>query len=156
LLNTNGYLTPEALALATHLFEIFVVDLKFGCDGCAEKIAGTPAYMETLERNLRLLQDGGSSRQETAGVVFQPVTLWVRHLLMPGHWACCTQPVLKWIAEHLPAAHINVMSAFHPFGLPDNDDWPSLQEEEKASAKRLLLEMGHPQAYFDGRRCHRA
>jgi putative pyruvate formate lyase activating enzyme len=32
----------------------------------------------------------------------------IRHLVMPNH------PVLEWIAEHVPAAPINVMAQFHP------------------------------------------
>jgi putative pyruvate formate lyase activating enzyme len=28
--------------------------------------------------------------------------------------SCCTYPVLEWIAEHVPAAPVNVMAQFHP------------------------------------------
>jgi len=33
---------------------------------------------------------------------------------MPNHVACCTYPVLQWIADHVPAAPVNVMAQFHP------------------------------------------
>ncbi len=33
---------------------------------------------------------------------------------MPNHVECCTYPVLEWIAEHVPAAPVNVMAQFHP------------------------------------------
>jgi len=155
LLNTNGYLTPEALALATHLFDIWVVDLKFGDDRCAGRIADTPLYLDTLKRNLGWLHDGHEGGSQTLGVPVLPVNLWVRHLLMPGHRTCCTEPVLTWTAERLPLAHLNVMTAFHPFGLPDNDRWRSLSEQDRTSARSLLLEKGHSEAYFDGRRCLR-
>ena len=35
-------------------------------------------------------------------------------LVMPNHVECCTYPVLEWIAEHVPAAPVNVMAQFHP------------------------------------------
>jgi uncharacterized Fe-S radical SAM superfamily protein PflX len=38
----------------------------------------------------------------------------IRHLVMPNHVECCTYPVLDWIAEHVPAAPVNVMAQFHP------------------------------------------
>jgi putative pyruvate formate lyase activating enzyme len=38
----------------------------------------------------------------------------IRHLVMLNHVACCTRPVLEWIAEHVPAAPVNVMAQFHP------------------------------------------
>jgi len=34
--------------------------------------------------------------------------------VMPNHVECCTYPVLEWIAEHMPAAPVNVMAQFHP------------------------------------------
>jgi putative pyruvate formate lyase activating enzyme len=32
---------------------------------------------------------------------------------MPDHVECCTYPVLECIAEHVPAAPVNVMAQFH-------------------------------------------
>jgi putative pyruvate formate lyase activating enzyme len=33
---------------------------------------------------------------------------------MPNHVECCTYPVLKWIAERVPAAPVSVMAQFRP------------------------------------------
>lgn len=150
LLNTNGLMTPEALALATHLCEIFVVDLKFGHDHCAQHIADAQDYLAIVRRNLQILHDGPG--RVISGVPVQPVVLWVRHLLMPGHLACCTDPTLEWLAEHLPQAQVNVMPAFHPFGLADNASWSTLSKAEKEEGERLLAASGIQNAWFDGRR----
>jgi putative pyruvate formate lyase activating enzyme len=56
-------------------------------------LAKTPWYWETVTRNIALLKE------------------WA---VMPKHVECCTYPVLKWIAEHVPAAPVNVMAQFHP------------------------------------------
>ncbi len=150
LLNTNGYLSPEALALATHLCEIFVVDLKFGQDRCAQAIANTQDYTAVLRRNLRAL--AGSTSGFDSEVPVLPVNLWVRHLLMPGHLECCTAPSLQWLAAELPEAEVNVMTAFHPFGLPDNAPWRALTPAEREQGRALLDASGIERAWLDGRR----
>lgn len=153
LLNTNGYLTPETLALATHLCPYMVLDYKFGNDGCAETIGGIHDYTEVLQRNLRLLHEANEGRGAVIdGVPILPVTLWVRHLLMPDHLACCTAPCLDWLAQHAPSAHVNVMPAFVPFSGEGNDPWPELTDAERAEGRSLLDRSGLPLRYYDGRR----
>jgi putative pyruvate formate lyase activating enzyme len=134
LLNTNGFLTTAALECAIELFEIFVVDWKFGNDECARQI-GTPAdYSAILERNLRLLEDSGRS-------------VWVRHLLMPGHIDCCTHPVLARLETHSEEIHVNVMPAFVAF----DRRWSSLKAEEIASARAAYQKAAIGSRYWDGR-----
>lgn len=151
LLNSNGYLTPEALVLATHLCEIFVMDMKFGNDRCAQSIANTDEYTSVLQRNLAWLHSPKEA-PEIDGVPFLPQKLWIRHLLMPGHLECCTRPALAWLAEHTPNARINLMPAFHDFGHKDNARWSALSREEKEAGRELLRGHNLRRPYFDGRR----
>src|SRR5262249_12671522 len=76
-------------------------DFKFGPDRCAMNLAKTPWYWETVTRNIALLKQWGED-------------FTIRHLVMPNHVECCTLPVLDWIAEHVPAAPVNVMAQFRP------------------------------------------
>jgi putative pyruvate formate lyase activating enzyme len=138
LCNTNGYMTPEGLEVALGLFSIWVVDLKFGNDRCAQQVSNTDDYDEVLRRNLRALHEAG-------------VDLWVRHLLMPGHLDCCTRPVLAWCAEHLPNARVNVMPAFVPFPHPRNDTWDELDAPQRARGEAILRASGVHRPFFDGR-----
>lgn len=151
LLNTNGYLTPDALALASQLCEIFVVDFKFGNDRCAQSIANTAAYGEVLRRNLAWLARPALAPTTLAAPVLAP-RLWVRHLLMPDHLECCAAPCLAWLAEHAPDARVNVMPAFHPFGGEQNAPWRALRDDERAQGRALLAAAGLRRPYFDGRR----
>jgi putative pyruvate formate lyase activating enzyme len=139
LCNTNGYLTPEALEASIPLFSIWVVDLKFGNDRCAQSVSNTDAYLEVLHRNLLLL---GAAE----------VDLWVRHLLMPGHLECCTSEVLRWLEENLPDAKVNMMPAFYPFRHARNDKWPALAGSERDRGHALLRAAGLRRRFFDGRR----
>ena len=139
LCNTNGYLTPEALTLSLELFSIWVVDLKFGNDRCAQGVSNTDDYVAVLHRNLLALAEAG-------------VELWVRHLVMPGHLSCCTAPVLSWLARHLPRARVNVMPAFVPFRHPNNDVWAELDGPDRERARDLLARSGVRRGFFDGRK----
>ena len=150
LLNTNGYMTAEVLALATHLADIFVVDLKFGDDRCAEEIGDVPRYTEVLHRNLALLARSASGVGE--GGLRAGVALWVRHLLMPDHLSCCTAPSLSWLAAHAPVARVNVMPAFFPFSGGSNTRWRDLSAEEREEGRLLLDASGLVEGWFDGRR----
>jgi putative pyruvate formate lyase activating enzyme len=102
LLNTNGFFTPEGLELLDPLVDLHLLDFKFGCNDCAEKLAGVPGYVEVLKRNLlRIWADS-------------PRRLLVRHLLMPGHERCCLDPVARWVTEHLPGVRFHLMSSYVP------------------------------------------
>jgi putative pyruvate formate lyase activating enzyme len=35
----------------------------------------------------------------------------VRHLLMPGHFECCTAPVLRWLAAH-PGLEVSLLTQY--------------------------------------------
>ncbi len=99
-LDTNLYVTPEALELIEDVVHTYVADYKFGNDACAERLAGVPRYTEVLQRNLRTLAPTGR--------------LIVRHLLMPGHIECCFAPVAEWVARELPGVRFNLMTGYLP------------------------------------------
>lgn len=89
--NSNFYLTNTALTLLDGVIDIYLPDLKFGPavgpQSCGERIGGMPDYWRVVTRCLAQLHAQGKR-------------VIVRHLLMPGHWDCCTVPVLHWLAEY--------------------------------------------------------
>ena len=99
--NSNFFITLESMKLLRVLTDVWLPDFKFGPGRCAMTLAKTPWYWETVTRNIALIADWGEDFS-------------IRHLVMPNHVACCTYPVLEWIAEHVPAAPVNVMAQFHP------------------------------------------
>jgi len=102
--NTNLWTTPEAISQLTGVVATWLADFKFGSDRCALKLAGARDYRATLAPLLAQAASAGGA-------------LIVRHLLMPGHLACCTRPVLTYLAEHHPAVPINLMTGYHPYRL---------------------------------------
>jgi putative pyruvate formate lyase activating enzyme len=99
--NSNFFMTLESMKILRILTDVWLPDFKFGPDRCAMTLAKTPWYWETVTRNIALLGDWGEDFS-------------MRHLVMPNHVACCTYPVLDWIAKHVPSAPVNVMAQFHP------------------------------------------
>jgi putative pyruvate formate lyase activating enzyme len=99
--NSNFFITLESMKILRILTDVWLPDFKFGPERCAMTLAKTPWYWETVTRNIALLSKW---REDFT----------IRHLVMPNHVECCTYPVLDWVAEHVPAAPVNVMAQFHP------------------------------------------
>lgn len=132
LLNTNGYFTRECREELDGLFDLYLVDFKFGTDGCAASLAGVSEYVSVLQRNLREIFATGPQR------------LLVRHLLVPGHERCCLEPVAGWVAANLPGVRFHLMSSYVPGPLVMND--PGLGRtvalEAVARAERYCRDLG--------------
>jgi putative pyruvate formate lyase activating enzyme len=97
---TNGYGSAEARALLEGMFDIWVVDFKFGNDGCAQRLARISDYVRAARGNLLWASENAR--------------LIVRHLLMPGHIECCWEPVAEWLAAELPAVEVSLRCGFWP------------------------------------------
>lgn len=145
LLNSNAYMTPEALSLCDGLISIYVLDLKFGPGACGWTIGKVDRYFEVVTARLLQAWDQVSHNWER---------LVVRHLLMPGHWACCSQPALQWLATHMPSAAINVMPSFTSFsGTRAIKHWAHASEtsaQEHATALTWLQSLGLRHLLWDG------
>jgi putative pyruvate formate lyase activating enzyme len=99
--NSNFFVTLESMRILRVLTDVWLPDFKFGPGRCAITLAKTPWYWETVTRNIALIAEWGED-------------FTVRHLVMPGHVECCTNPVLEWIAERVPSMPVNVMAQFRP------------------------------------------
>lgn len=143
--NSNGLLTAQARSLLHGAVAVWSLDAKFGDPRCAARISGHAATLDhpdwQASARLALAQD---RRGELP-------TLVVRHLLMPGHFACCTRPVLEGLARLAEGAppgsmFVNLMSYFaapQPAGLRSvaelySDLLPAEIDAAAALAKGLL------------------
>lgn len=130
--NSNFYLTPEALALLDGAIDIYLPDLKFGpaqgAASCSERLGGMPDYWAVVTGCI-------------AAVVAQGKRVVVRHLLMPGHYACCTQPVLRWLAT-LPAVEVSLLDQYLAPAHAKEELAAPLAPLEVAAAQTLASELG--------------
>jgi putative pyruvate formate lyase activating enzyme len=94
--NSNFYCAPEVLEAVSGLVALYLPDLKFGCSFCAEALCGAADYWEVVTARLREV-----SQRE-------PGRMLVRHLLLPGHFSCCTRPALAWLAREIPGVRVSL------------------------------------------------
>ncbi|WP_456395096.1 radical SAM protein [Thermococcus sp.] len=131
--NSNMYMSEEAMKLLDGVVDVYLADFKWGNDRDALKYSKAPRYWETVTRNFLLARE--HYRAE----------FLIRHLVMPGHLKCCTEPILRWISENLGRdVRVNVMFQYRPEyragGYPEIAR--RLTHEEMEEAVRLVREFG--------------
>lgn len=131
-LNSNFYLTHQALDLLDDAIDIYLPDLKFGPaigpQSCGERVGGMPNYWPIVTACLDRLY-GADKR------------LIVRHLLMPGHFACCTEPVLHWLAAR-PHIEVSLLTQYLAPPQARGELAAQLSHQEIARATTLAQALG--------------
>ena len=126
--NSNLYMTDAALELLRGKIDIYLPDLKFGPGVCGERIGGMPEYWQTVTSCIdHLLLHG-------AQVI-------VRHLLMPGHLHCCTEPVLTWLAQR-PGVLVSLLDQYVPPAHARGELARMAVREDADTARDLAHELG--------------
>ena len=129
--NSNFYLTPEALELLAPAIDIYLPDLKFGPASaerdCGAEIGGMPDYWPTVTDCIDRARAQGKR-------------LLVRHLLMPGHLACCTEPSLRWLAAR-PDVEVSLLTQYLAPKHARGELAAVLSGEEVALARSLAGEL---------------
>lgn len=99
--NSNMYLTEEALKLLEGTQDVYLTDFKYGNNECAFKYSGVKNYFDVVSRNHKLAAKQGE--------------VIVRHLVLPNHVECCTENVVKFVAEELGReTRFNLMFQYRP------------------------------------------
>lgn len=130
--NSNFYLTDIALDLLDGAIDIYLPDLKFGPGdgptGCGERLGGMPRYWPIVTGCIDRLYAAGKR-------------LLVRHLLMPGHFTCCTVPVLQWLAQR-PGIEVSLLTQYIAPAHAKGELAAGLDEQEVIAAQLLAHELG--------------
>lgn len=130
--NSNFYLTGEALELLDGAVDIYLPDLKFGPatgpESCGERLGRMPDYWNVVTGCIGQLHGQGKR-------------LIVRHLLMPGHFECCTAPVLGRLAEW-PGVEVSLLDQYVAPAHARGELAAALPAEDVARAEGLARELG--------------
>ncbi len=138
--NSNLYVTDAALDLLQGAIDIYLPDLKFGPAhdsagdstdgpaGCGERIGAMPGYWLVVSGAIDRLYRRGEQ-------------VIVRHLLMPGHFECCTAPVLTWLAQR-PGIRLSLLDQYVPPAHVRGPLARLLPAGEAAAARTLAAELG--------------
>jgi putative pyruvate formate lyase activating enzyme len=98
--NSNMYCSIETMKLLAGIIDVYLTDFKYGNDECAKRLSKVENYMKIVKRNHKIAHDAGE--------------MIIRHLVLPNHIDCCSKPIIKWIAENLPNATVNIMAQYRP------------------------------------------
>jgi putative pyruvate formate lyase activating enzyme len=101
LFNTNTFLSRESLIILRPLIDIWLPDFKYGPGNCSTRLSRTPSYWDTVIENLKLLYEWGEN-------------IVIRHLILPNHIKCCSQPIIEWISKNAPDIPVNLMDQYRP------------------------------------------
>jgi len=123
--SSNSYATRDVWKLLDGLFDVYLVDLKWGNDDCAEKLGG-------CKNNNKVAEDTLESLSWTSGRKI------IRWLLLPSHVDCCGKEIVKMISKH--GFYISLLDDFI-------DDYKMLfkrknTEAEIQKAKELIKQYG--------------
>ncbi len=98
--NSNMFTSEEAMRLLEGVMDIWLADFRYGNDDCARRLSDVEGYTRVVTRNLLRAAESGE--------------VMLRHLLLPGHRDCCTEPIMRWVSENLPGVYYNLMFQYRP------------------------------------------
>jgi putative pyruvate formate lyase activating enzyme len=118
--NSNAYYSTEAHKLLDGVIDVYLSDFKYGNDACAQRYSNVDNYIGAVTRNLLASKD----------------RLIIRHLVMPGHVQCCTEPIVGWVREHAPDVKFNLMFQYAPYNVVN---YPEMNRYVSDSERRAAL-----------------
>lgn len=98
--NSNMYYSKEIADLLEGVVDVYLGDMRYGNDECAKRYSNAPDYWNVVKRNFTMAYTGGE--------------ILLRHLVLPGHLECCTEPIIKWTKENIPKVRFNLMFQYRP------------------------------------------
>jgi len=107
--NSNLYQSTPTMRILQGVMDVFLSDFKYGTDACALRLSKVKNYGEVTRRN----HLEGQKEVRIGDHAIKPDFI-IRHLVLPNHYRCCSEPVIQWLKENMDDPCINVMSQYHP------------------------------------------
>ena len=104
--NSNMYCSKETMKLLKGVIDVYLTDFKYGNNDCAKRLSRVDDYCKIVKRNHVISYKQGE--------------LIIRHLVLPNHTTCCSEPIIKWIKNNIPEVVVNVMAQYRPEYHADN------------------------------------
>ncbi len=121
--NSNFYISEKSMNLLTSMIDVYLSDWKYWDNKCATRLSKVKNYLEVVKRNHEL--------------AFKHSEMVIRHLVLPNHFECCTQKILKCIADNYgEKVIVNIMAQYMPqykaHQYPEISRQPMQKEFQKA------------------------
>ena len=107
--NSNLYQSARALRVLQGVIDVFLSDFKYGTNECALRLSKVKNYVEMTRRN----HLEGQKEVSVGAHTIKPDFI-IRHLVLPNHYSCCSETIIRWLKENMDDSYINVMAQYHP------------------------------------------
>jgi putative pyruvate formate lyase activating enzyme len=113
--NTSAYENPEILKYFDGIVDIYLTDLKFGCNKTAGKFtANAYNYVDSAFCSLIEMQKQVGKAKLDSSTGLWTKGLIIRHLVMPNN-VSCSEEIIRWISENLPKdTYLTIMPNYEP------------------------------------------
>jgi putative pyruvate formate lyase activating enzyme len=101
-LNSNMYYSEGLSSFLDGLVDIYLADFKCGNNTCAGEILESENYLEIVCDNIL-------AASQQSDVI-------LRHLILPGHFMCCTKNILNWVSKEIPGVKLSLRPDYAPPG----------------------------------------
>ena len=129
--NSNMYYSKIVGDVLDGLADVYLADFKCWEPDCCKAVLGTSDYAETAKYNIKRACN-------IADVI-------LRYLVLPGHYECCCEPILEWIASEIPNVKVSLRFNYIPPIPANNCPGGYLEETEMQAvldkAKQLKLNL---------------
>lgn len=98
--NSNQYYSELTAELLEGAVDLYLADFRYGNDECAFTYSKVKNYFSVVCQNFLK--------------AYRQADVILRHLVLPGHLRCCTEPVIRWTSENLPGVYFNLMFQYYP------------------------------------------
>ncbi len=109
--NSGGYDSVEVLKLLDGTVEIYMPDFKYGSNESGLKYSKVPDYTTQAVKSLKEMYRQVGGLKIVNGIAVKG--LLIRHLVLPDNSAR-TDLVLRYIADEMPDAGVNIMAQYYP------------------------------------------
>jgi putative pyruvate formate lyase activating enzyme len=100
-LNTHLYGSEPFYEMANLIADVWLLDLRYGNDECANNISGVDNYMKYAISGLE-------------AVIKQDAKFIVRILVLPGHLICCHKPAIELLSQFQDRIWVSILDQYVP------------------------------------------
>jgi putative pyruvate formate lyase activating enzyme len=112
--NTGGYDSPELIEMLAGIIDIYMPDIKYGCNENGRKYSGVKNYWDIVSASVKkMYSQVGDLVIDSSGIAKRG--LLIRHLVLPNDIAVSGK-VLEFIADEISIdSYVNIMKQYTPY-----------------------------------------
>jgi putative pyruvate formate lyase activating enzyme len=100
--NCNLFATPYAYELLEGVVDVYMPDLRYGNDSCAQRLSGVDYYWEHAAKGIEAIV-----KQKEARII-------VRILILPNHFDCCYRKMFEFLSDYRDRLWISILEQYIP------------------------------------------